>query len=234
MRDRKRMSSEPVVDQCPEDSGGRTKKRKKTEGKGARRSGKSAKAGESVLDSDAAAKMLSQDESLQDPGSPPEAILSVKRLEKSVGMGLPSNRVRTFLGSGTIPPVSETKNFVARLKNVDRVEITVLEGDEDQADRCEFVGEIGLANIQLREDKKAELEVTFNLDRHGILTVSLIDRNGNNESTARFMLPQFRRELKTEIDLSDVPVDELSKKIDLLEQQMDLLKGELTVRRERK
>jgi molecular chaperone DnaK (HSP70) len=157
----------------------------------------------------------------------------IRRLMKSVGMAMPSNRVRVFLGVNSIPPVSEKKQFVARLRKVDRIDISVLEGNEEAADKNLFVGELGLTNVKLRADGRAEIEVDYSLDEKGYLTVTIMDRLGNTEAIGRFPLPQFISDLQTQEDLSRLPVKELAEKIDLFEQQMQLLKGELTVRRER-
>ncbi len=167
------------------------------------------------------------------PTPAPKAKPQPRRLAKSIGMAMPSNRFRVFLGRGAIPPVSEKKHFVARLRSVDRVEIVILEGDEDQADRNVFVGEIGLSNVKLREDGRAEIEVEFTIGDKGILTVVVLDRVSGTESVGRFVSPQFADETRPDVDLGGIPVEELSQKIDLLEQQMQLLKGELMVRRER-
>ncbi|HDS31144.1 MAG TPA: hypothetical protein ENN67_08890 [Firmicutes bacterium] len=159
---------------------------------------------------------------------------TVKRLRKSVGMGLPSNRYRVFLGRGAIPPVSESKTFVAPLKKVDRLDISIYEGDGETIDQNVFVGEIGVNGIKLREDGKAEIEITFSLDMQGVLQVTISDKRGGIEGTSKYVLGQFSGAKSDTIDFGSLPVEELSQKIDLLEQQMDLLKGELTVRRERK
>jgi molecular chaperone DnaK (HSP70) len=157
----------------------------------------------------------------------------VKRLAKSIGISLPKNRYRVFLGKGTIPPVSETKQFVAPLAEINKVRIRILEGDEDQADRNEFLGEIGINGIRLRDDGKAELELEFSLSATGILTIRLSDRIGEAEGMMRFSLSQLRKETHGEVDITSMPVDELAKKINLLEEQMQILKGEIDVRRER-
>lgn len=155
----------------------------------------------------------------------------IRRLTKSVGIGLPRNRYRIFLGKGAIPPVSETKQFVAPLAEISKVKIKILEGDEEQAEKNEFVGEIGINNIRLREDGRAELEIDFSLSVTGILSVRITDRIGDTEGTGRFILPQFKKETSTEPDITSLPLEELSQKIDLLEQQMQLLKTELEGRR---
>ena len=157
---------------------------------------------------------------------------SVRRLARSVGMAMPSNKVRTFLGNSVIPPVVERKHFVARLRKLDRIDITILEGDDENADRNVFVGELGLTNIKLRVDSRAEVEIEFSLDAKGYLTVKLTDKIGETESTGKFFLPQFQGDVNSG-DLGSLPVKELAEKIDLFEQQMQLLKGELEVRRER-
>ena len=156
----------------------------------------------------------------------------VKRLARSVGMAMPSNKVRVFLGNSVIPPVTERKHFVAKLRKLDSIDITILEGDEIEADRNVFVGELGLTNIKLRVDGRAEVEIEFSLDAKGYLTVKLTDKIGETESVGKFFLPQFQTDVTTS-DLGSLPVQELAEKIDLFEQQMQLLKGELKVRRER-
>jgi hypothetical protein len=165
------------------------------------------------------------------PDAVPKAV--IRRLAKSVGISLPRNRYRIFLGKGIIPPVSEVKQFVAPLAEINRVRIRIMEGEEDHLERLEFLGEIGINNIKLREDGKAELEIEFSLSATGILTVRLTDRIGETEGMGRYFLPQFKKEGPGEGDVSTLPVEELSRKIDLLEQQMQLLRGELEVRRER-
>jgi molecular chaperone DnaK (HSP70) len=163
----------------------------------------------------------------------PQARPQLKRLAKSIGMAMPNNRFRVFLGRGAIPPVSEKKHFVARLRRRDRVEVIVLEGDSELANENKFVGEAGLTNVTLREDGRAEVEIEFALDDKGYLAVTLVDRLSGTEGIARFQPPQFVTELEGEADLSNLPATELSQKIDLLEQQMQLLKGELAVRKAR-
>lgn len=153
-----------------------------------------------------------------------------RRLERSVGMEMPGNRYRIFLGVGTIPPVAERKHFVAKLKNLDRLSVTVLEGDKENADENILVGEIGMGNFTLREDGKAELEIEFALDEKGFLKITLADRITDTESYSMFALPQFMDEMSERVELNGLPVEQLSVKIDLLEQQISLLKGELEVR----
>lgn len=175
-------------------------------------------------------------ESTEAPGGAPDdsGRPQVKRLVRSVGMAMPSDRYRIFLGHGAIPPVTEKKHFVARLRKLDRLEVVVLEGDDDKASGNDFVGEVGLGNVKLREDGRAEIEIEYSLDDKGILTIFIYDLIGRIESHARFLLPQFAPSLDAVVDVSGLPVEELSQKISLLEEQMQLLKGELTVRRERK
>ena len=161
----------------------------------------------------------------------PRARRKIKRLDRAVGMEMPSNRYRTFLGTGAIPPVSEKKHFVAKLKNLDILRVTILEGDSDKASENILVGEIGLTNITLREDGRAEVEIDFTLDDKGMLLVRLTDRMSETESMGRFILPQFMDEFTDRGELKGLPVEQLSKKIDLLEQQISVLEGELEVRR---
>ena len=67
----------------------------------------------------------------------------------------------------------------------------------------------------------------------GTLEVSLTDQEGGAGGVTRFPLSQDERQDVGEADYEGLPVAELSEKIDLLEQQMQVLKGELAVRREK-
>ena len=157
---------------------------------------------------------------------------AVKRLETSIGMALPKNRYRIFIGKGTIPPVNEVKQFVAPLADINKVRIRILEGDDPQADRNLFLGDIGINHIELRDDGKAEIELDFSLNARGILSVRLVDRIGRTEGFARFVPFQFRREVSSNLDVGRLPIDQLNQKLSLLEEQMQILKGELEVRGE--
>lgn len=163
---------------------------------------------------------------------PTQPVNQIRRITASIGIGLPRNKYRIFIGKGAIPPVSEAKQFVAPLADINKVRIKILEGDDDIADRNLYLGEIGINNIKLRDDGKSEIEIDFSLNAMGILTVRLRDRIGHTEGVARFVPFQFRRELKSTPDLSRIPVEELNQKISLLEEQMFSLKKELEVRRE--
>jgi molecular chaperone DnaK (HSP70) len=159
----------------------------------------------------------------------------VRRISSSIGIGLPRNKYRVFIGKGAIPPLNEIKQFVAPLADIDKVRIKIIEGDNESADKNLYVGEIGINNIKLREDGKAELELDFSLNASGILTVRLRDRIGNLEGVARFVPHQFRKApIQDEPEISRLPIEELNKKISLLEEQMQALKGELEVRGEGK
>ncbi len=155
----------------------------------------------------------------------------LNRLLRSVGMGMPGNRVRPFVGKGAIPPVSEKKHFVAKLKALDRIDVAIIEGDYPETDGNDLVGEIGLSNIKLREDGRAEIEIEFHVDKDGFVTVVVTDLLSRVESRGKFLLPQYIGSDSDE-DIRTIPVEELSFKLDLLEQQMKMLKGELTARTE--
>ena len=158
---------------------------------------------------------------------------AVLRLEKSLGIGLRSNAYRVILGKGGIPPVSEIWPFIARLREKDSVSFKIMEGDNVEADKNKLIGEIGLHRIQLREDGRAVLRVEFKVGKDKILEVSILDQESGMEGVAKFSVPQFGENGES-VGIGDgVPVEELSKKLEVLEEQMQLLKDELTVRRER-
>ena len=103
-------------------------------------------------------------------------------LKKSLGLGLPSDRYRVVIPKGSFPPVNGRQQFIARLRDKDRVSFRIYEGDEDIASRNEFLGELGMVGIALNKEDKAFIEVDFNLNIDLNLTIRLLDRYGERES----------------------------------------------------
>ena len=107
-----------------------------------------------------------------------------KALQKSIGLGLPSDRFRIVLPKGSFPPLSVRQQFIARLRDRDKVSFRIFQGDEDLASQNELLVEIGLVGIALNNEDKAFLELDFHLNLELILRIRLLDKFGEKEAFA--------------------------------------------------
>jgi hypothetical protein len=107
-----------------------------------------------------------------------------KALQKSIGLGLPSDRFRVVLPKGSFPPLSVRQQFIARLRDRDKVSFRIFQGDEDLASQNDLLVEIGLVGIALNNEDKAFLELDFHLNLELMLRVRLMDKFGEKEAFA--------------------------------------------------
>lgn len=151
-----------------------------------------------------------------EPDAPPgEGEGKSKALKKSIGLGLPSDRYRVVLPKGSFAPLTGRQQFIARLRDRDRVSFRVFEGDEDLASQNEFLVELGLVGIALNNEDKAFLELELHLNLELILRVRLMDKFGEKET---YVVLDMARRPKTIIHQDNV--NKLAEKIESLENQI--------------
>lgn len=138
-----------------------------------------------------------------------------KALKKSIGLGLPSDRYRVVLPKGSFPPLTGRQQFIARLRDRDRVSFRIFEGDEDLSSQNEFLVELGLVGIALNNEDKAFLELELHLNLDLILRVRLMDKFGEKET---YVVLNMARRPKTIIHQDNVNL--LAEKIESLENQI--------------
>ena len=146
-----------------------------------------------------------------------------KALQRSIGLGLPSDRFRVVLSKGSFPPLSGRQQFIAKLRDKDRVSFRVFEGDEELASQNDFLAELGMAGVALNNDDKAFLELHFNLNIDNILTIRLLDKFGEKE--ALVILDMARR---PKVSIHQDKVTELLDKLDSLEHRVTEIGDRLT------
>jgi hypothetical protein len=139
-----------------------------------------------------------------------------KALKKSIGLGLPADRYRIVLPKASFPPLNSRQQFIARLRDRDRVSFRIFEGDEDLASENEFLAELGLIGIALNNEDKAFLEIDFHLNLDMILRVRLLDKFGEKEA---FVVLDMAKRPKAALQQDNVA--KLLEKIDALEGRME-------------
>ena len=140
-------------------------------------------------------------------------------LEKSIGIGLPSDRYRVILPKGSFPPLNGRQQFIARLRDRDRVSFRIFQGDEELASENEFLAEVGMVGIALNNEEKAFLEVDFHLNLDRVLRIRLQDKFGEKESYIILDMARKRKALIREDNIG-----ELMRKLETIEQRV----GELS------
>jgi len=146
-----------------------------------------------------------------------------KALQRSIGLGLPSDRYRVVLPKGSFPPLTGRQQFIARLRDKDRVTFRVFEGDEELASQNDFLVEIGMVGLALNNEDKAFLEVDFHLNIDKILTLRLLDKFGEKE--ALVILDMARR---PKVTVHQDKLKELTDKLDSLTQHVGEIGERLT------
>jgi len=62
------------------------------------------------------------------------------------------------------------------------VDIKVFEGENELAEKNNLLGYFTLSDILLSSNKRPQIEITFDIDANGILSVSAMDKNSKNEN----------------------------------------------------
>ncbi len=140
-------------------------------------------------------------------------------LERSIGIGLPSDRYRVILPKGSFPPLNGRQQFIARLRDRDKVSFRIFQGDEELASENEFLAEVGMVGIALNNEEKAFLEVDFHLNIDRILRIRLQDKFGEKESYIILDMTGKRKASIREDSIGD-----LMRKLESIEQKV----GELS------
>jgi hypothetical protein len=139
-----------------------------------------------------------------------------KALDKSIGIGLPSDRYRVVLPKGSFPPLNGRQQFIARLRDRDRVSFRIFEGDEELASLNEFLAEVGMVGIALNNEEKAFIEVDFHLNLDRVLRIRLQDKFGEKEAYIVLDMSKKRRTL-----IQDDHIGALMQKLDSIEKRVD-------------
>jgi len=134
-----------------------------------------------------------------------------RALQRSIGLGLPSDRYRVVLPKGSFPPLTGRQQFIARLRDKDRVTFRVFEGDEELASQNDFLVEIGMVGLALNNEDKAFLEVDFHLNIDKILTIRLLDKFGEKEALVILDMAS-----KPKVAVHQDKIKELTDKLDSL------------------
>ena len=93
----------------------------------------------------------------------------------SLGIGTYGGHFARLIERNTTVPVSKSHIFTTTRDNQSAVKIRVLQGESDTAAENDLLGEFVLAGIRPAPKGEPEVEVSFDIDANGIVSVSARD-----------------------------------------------------------
>jgi len=112
-----------------------------------------------------------------------EAVTILDSTTLSLGVETIGGVMDIIIGRGTIIPTSESRTYSTDQDYVDSVLIKIFEGERTLTKDNFFVGEFELSGLEKKPRGIHEIEVTFNIDTNGIITVSAENKKTNDKSS---------------------------------------------------
>ena len=129
----------------------------------------------------------------------------------SLGIGTYGGHFARLIDRNTTVPVSKGHVFTTTRDDQSAVKIRVLQGESDMAAENDLLGEFILSGIRLAPKGEPEIEVSFDIDANGIVSVS-----------ARYLATAKEQSIRVSSTgtLSDAEIDEIIEEHDLYEVQL--------------
>jgi molecular chaperone DnaK len=107
---------------------------------------------------------------------PDSQVLLLDVTPQSLGVAIAGGYTRRLIGKNTTVPTSVTETFHTSRDGQTTVKIMVLQGESDIAHQNELLGEFILSGLRLAPRGEVEIEVAFDINAEGIVSVSARDR----------------------------------------------------------
>ena len=129
----------------------------------------------------------------------------------SLGIGTYGGHFARLIERNTTVPVSKGHVFTTTRDDQSAVKIRVLQGESDMAAENDLLGEFVLSGIRPAPKGEPEVEVSFDIDANGIVSVSARDLATDKEQSIT---------VSSTGTLSDTEIDEIIEEHDLYEVQI--------------
>jgi len=110
------------------------------------------------------------------PQAPDSQVLLLDVTPQSLGVAIAGGYTRRLIAKNTTVPTSVTETFHTSRDGQTTVKIMVLQGESDIAHQNELLGEFILSGLRLATRGEVEIDVTFDINAEGIVSVSARDR----------------------------------------------------------
>jgi molecular chaperone DnaK len=107
---------------------------------------------------------------------PDSQVLLLDVTPQSLGVAIAGGYTRRLIAKNTTVPTSVTETFHTSRDGQTTVKIMVLQGESDIAHENELLGEFILSGLRLATRGEVEIDVTFDINAEGIVSVSARDR----------------------------------------------------------
>jgi molecular chaperone DnaK len=107
---------------------------------------------------------------------PDSQVLLLDVTPQSLGVAIAGGYTRRLIAKNTTVPTSVTETFHTSRDGQTTVKIMVLQGESDIAHQNELLGEFILSGLRLATRGEVEIDVTFDINAEGIVSVSARDR----------------------------------------------------------
>lgn len=102
----------------------------------------------------------------------------------SLRVGTVGGFTEKIIEKNTPIPIEKSKTFTTSRDGQDRVRIRVYQGESNRADGCELLGEFEFTGFRVGSRGEVQIQVTFEIDSNGIVSVSAADvETGQRAST---------------------------------------------------
>jgi len=106
----------------------------------------------------------------------------------SLGVGIVGARVEEIIPRNTPLPTESSKIFTTAVDEQDVVKIQVYQGESKYEEENQMIGVLSLTGLRRAPRGEVEVEVTFEIDVNGILSVSAMDLDTGQRQEAKLSL----------------------------------------------
>ncbi len=112
-----------------------------------------------------------------------ESLLLLDVTPLSLGIATFGGHFAKLIERNTTVPVSKSHNFTTTREHQTAVKIRVLQGESDMARENDLLGEFVLGGIPPARKGEPEIEVSFDIDANGIVSVAACDTATGKEQS---------------------------------------------------
>ncbi len=124
-----------------------------------------------------------QGSALVDDDQPQQRVVLLDVTPQTLGMMVAGGLMEPLIPKDTTVPTARSKIFTTSRDNQTAVKILVMQGEADQADQNELLGEFILTGLRRAPAGVVEIEVTFEINADGIVSVHAKDLETGKEQS---------------------------------------------------